>query len=272
MNVLPINNINTRKPVFKSCFRLYNPKTIKNVDCFGKDFVRTTTKLYREDLDWNTFIKYIQYNFADKEKVNVYSLASSDGSEAYSFAISVLDKIPKNKQSKFLPVYASDIDKEVIKSAQKRRINLDKIEIFRAENYYGVNLHKYIEKPGVSVFIKGDGMSDTDYLSSYELKDNVKKAVKFKISDILKELNNIKDDGNTIVMCRNVFPYLNAEYTEKVLDAAKNKLKHGSLFIIGDYDLMAKIDYMMPENGFFKPFYNGSIIEGNTIYQRGYHI
>lgn len=270
MKILPINNTNTGKPVFKSCTRAYYPIAIKKtVDCFGKDVVRTSTNILREDLEWNVLMKFIKQHFADKEKVNVYSLAASDGSEAYSFVVSVLDWLPQELHNKFLPVFASDIDKEVINSANTGRINLYSAEIYRAEHYHGINTDKYFNEPKASVMLKGDYISESDYISSYKVADIVRNSVKFKQSDILTELNNIKDEGNTIVMCRNVFPYLNAGYTEKILTAAKNKLKEGSLFIIGDFDITVGIDGKIAQNGFFQPLFNGSYISGDIIFERG---
>ena len=269
MNILPVNNINPRKPVFKSCTRIYYPNKLKTIDCFEKNFVRTSTNIFRGDLDWNKFMKFIQQHFAGKEKVNMYSLAASDGSEAYSFAISVLDRFPKNLHDKFLPVYASDIDNEVINSAKKGRINLYRAEMFRAEHYHDIDIHKYFSEPKASVILKGDYESESDYLSSYKVADIVRDAVKFKQSDILEELNNIKDEGNSIVMCRNVFPYLNKEYTEKIINTAKNKLKEGSLFIIGDFDLTVKIDEKIAQNGFFQPLFNGGFISSDIVFERG---
>ena len=269
MKILPINSTDTRKPVFKSCTRAYNPIILKSADCFEKDIVRTSTNILREDLEWNVLMKFIKQHFANKEKVNVYSLAASDGSEAYSFVVSVLDWLPQELHNKFLPVFASDIDKEVINSAKSGRINLYSAEIYRAERYYGINTNKYFTEPKASVFLNGDYISESEYVSSYKVADIVRNSVKFKQSDILTELNNIKDDGNSIVMCRNVFPYLNKEYTEKIINTAKHNLKEGSLFIIGDFDLTVGTDGKLAKNGFFQPLFNGSFISSDIIFERG---
>jgi len=240
------------------------PKEHKEYNCFEKSIVRTSTNIFREDLNWVKFVKYISSHFMNKEKVNVYSLASSDGSEAYTFAISVMDNVKKNLQPKFFPIIASDIDEEIIKTAKSGRINLLPLEFFFAEKTCGVNLSKYFEEKGVSLEIIGDNISDMDHISSYKPIKSLKDSVEFKQSDILTELKNIKDDGNSVIMIRNVFPYLNKEYTDEVITQANKSLKKGSLFVIGDYDEKKNIGENLLKNGFFNP-----IINENNIFQRG---
>ena len=270
MKIIPINDNGIKKPAFGSCFRVYSSKTIKNAEnCFGKDKIRTSTNIFREDLDWYALVQYIHSHFADKEKVQVYSLACSDGSEAYSFAMSVLEYIPKEYHSKYLPVNACDIDREIIKSALKRRINIDNIEFLVSEKYGNVKIGKYFCNQKETVNIKQNIVSDIDKAFSYSPVKELREAVLFKCSDILTELKNIKDSGNSIIFCRNVFPYLSNRYADAIVETARDKLQKGSLFIIGDYDAYADIDNKLDKNGFFQPSINSRFLQGNNIYQRG---
>ena len=270
MKIIPINNNGINNLAFGSCFRVYSPKAIKNAgNCFGKDKIRTSTNIFREDLDWYALIQYIHSHFADKEKVQVYSLACSDGSEAYSFAMSVLEYIPKKYRSKYLPVNACDIDREIVKSAAKRRINIDNIEFLISEKYGNVKIGKYFCDQKEIVSIKQNITSDIDKAFSYRPVKDLREAVLFKCSDILTELKNIKDNGNSIIFCRNVFPYLSKRYADAVAETAGEKLKNGSLFIIGDYDAYADIDNKLDKNGFFQPSINNRFLHGNNIFQRG---
>ena len=267
MKILPVNhNQNNRN--FKSCFRMYTPKSNVDFGYYGREIIKTSTNMFREDLDWNALIKYIITHFKDKNRVNTYSLAASDGSEAISYAITLLENLPKNMLSKYFPVYASDIDKEIVNISKKGRINVFGVEFAMTERMYGIDLSKYLKDKSVSIVINGDEISESDTISSYMLIDELRDAIQYKRSDILTEIKNIKDDGNSVVMCRNVFPYLSSDYADKVIETAKQKLKSGSLFIIGDFDGKANIEQKLLANGFFQPLLNNKVINGNNIFQR----
>lgn len=252
MRIMPVNTYQTQKPDFKSCFRIYSSKSLNN-NCFGKDTIRTSTNLFREDLDWFGLAVFAKKHFAQKDKVNVCSLACSDGSEAYTFAISLIENLPAEIFQKFLPIKASDIDSKVINFTKRKRINIEPIEFFLPGKRYECDLGKYFIDRKASVVLSGDANSETDMIFSYKPIPKLADAVTFHKSDILTEINKLEDDGNSIIMCRNVFPYLNENYIDEVLNCAKNKLKKGSLFVIGDYDSHANIEPKLHKNGFYQP-------------------
>ena len=268
MKIMPIHNSQKKQPVFQSCFRAYPAKTIKIVDIFRKDTVKTSTNLFREDLDWVGLVKFMEKHFKHKDKVNIFSLACSDGSEAYTLAISVFENLPEYVKSKFLPIYASDIDKEVLKAAKSGRINIYSIEFLFSERTYKCNMEKYFENRSASIMINGDDISETDTISSYQPIKELRDSVIFKHSDILTELNNLKDDGNSVILCRNVFPYLGESYKNEIVNSAKQNLKSGSLFVIGDYDGFTDIEQRLLANGFIQPLFNSKVDYSNNIFMR----
>lgn len=264
MNILPINradnNIN-----FKTCFRKYPSKSMADFKDFAMPYVLTSTNIFREDVDWKNLVKYILFHFAEKKKVQSFSLACSDGSEAYTYAISLMEKIPDSSFGKFFPVKAVDIDSTMINLANRRLINLFDTEFYYASKLYNVDLNNYFKKISDNpVTIQNDDLSDIPPIALYEPIDELKENVQFKNSDILTELRNIKDEGNSVVMCRNVMPYLSKDYMLQVVKAAKENLKKGSLFIIGDYDRKSNIEELLERNGFFRP-----LINQNNVFQRG---
>ena len=251
MKIMPVNTYQTKQPNFQSCFRVYASKSLENNKCFRTDLVRTSTNLFREDLDWFGLAKFIKTHFADKKKVNIYSMACSDGSEAYTMAISLFENLPEELHSKFLPIIASDIDTKVLDLAKTRRINIEPVEFWSPERMYNCRLDKYFKNPRATVMLDGDVISESDTMLSYQPIYKLAYAVKFHKADILSGLNKLEDDGNSVVMCRNVFPYLSDAYTDEVVHAAKNKLKKGSLFITGDYDAYSKdLDVKLLNNDF----------------------
>ena len=266
MKILSVNSgYNLKAPNFKSCYRSYIAKTASEFKDFDKHVVWTSTNIFREDLDWAGLVKYLISHFKGKEKVNSYSMACSDGSEAYSYVISLMENIPKPLCSKFFPVLSSDLDEEVINKAKLRKINIEDCEIYFI-NKTGINLDNYFKNRGEPLIIQNDLNTNEKVLGlySYEPVDELKQAVEFKQSDILSELNKIKDDGNSVVMCRNVMPYLSDEYINKIVNTSSKVLKDGSLFITGDYDYQRKIDEKLLTNGFYRP-----LINNRNVFQKG---
>lgn len=237
-------------PSFKTCARGYKPNLKKYSGIFCNENIKTTTCLFRQDLDWDKFIKFAALHFYDSQKINVYSLAASDGSEAYSFAMSVLSKFLPQFAKKFLPVFASDIDPVMIKTAKSGRINIlnkDLQNLSRED----INTARFFTNKQDKIKIANN--EDMFCGNSFSLKNELKNSVDFKQSDILTELENLEDKGNSIIMCRNVFPYLNDNYIQKIIDTANSKLKSGSLFLIGSFDNNINIKHRFLSRDFFSP-------------------
>ena len=255
MKIMPINEKTPiKQPSFGTCFRRYPYFRNKEFKHFSQSVIRTSTNFFREDIDWQKLAKYVISHFKDKTEVKAYSLACSDLSEAYTYSISIMENTPKELHKKFLPVYASDIDSEILKMAQSDRVNIYNSEFATTEKLYNIHLDNYLKDSGVSISIKGDRFSDTDEMSSYRIIPILKSSVITKKSDILTELSSLRDDGNSVIMCRNVFPYLSSKYINNVLEIASAKLKSGCLFVIGEYDKRAKgIDKELLLKGFFNP-------------------
>ena len=261
MNIYPINpykHNENNKVSFSSCTRIYSPKKIMNADIFQGANVRTTSSLFRNDLDWDFLIEHICWSFLNKPKVNIYSLACSDGSEPYTYAMLLANKAPESYYKKFSPIIACDIDPEMIKIAKSGKINLYKDDIVNMGMHLK-NINQYIKRIGSPIKIKNNVYNDE---SAYEIAPNIRKMVKFKKSDILTELKKIKDDGNTVVNIRNVFPYLNKKYIDEILKTLNEKLQSGSIFVFGGYDhKILNFRQHLHDLGFYSPVANGNFVQ-----------
>ena len=243
-------------PGFKSCIRTYYSSECKGFESFLlKPAIRTTTNLFREDLDWYHLVRYIKMHFPREKKLNVYSLACSDGSEAYSYALMFDNEFMPN-----VSIYASDIDKEVLRVARSGKINLVG-EDFNTMRFYNINPEKYFTKLDRKLKIKNNCTTDE---CGYEISPNIRNMVHFKQADILTELKTIKDNGNSVINIRNVLPYLKPDYMEEILDTLPEVMKPGSLFVFGIYDgTLANIRYRVMQKGFFAP-----TVEHNVLQRR----
>ena len=235
MNIQPITSYRTNcssSPTFQSCIKIYNPQKLANADIFSGKGVRTTSNLFRNDLDWDYLMKQILLSFMDKKAINIYSLGCSDGSEPYSYALYIKDRMPEQIHKKFAPIIACDIDSEMIKIAKSGKINLSCDDFLNMRKYLN-NVSKYFKEIDKPIKIRNNIIVDE---SGYEIAPQIKNMVKFKKSDILTELDKINDEGNSVINIRNVFPYLSENYINKILETLSAKTKPGSIFVFGNFD------------------------------------
>ena len=251
MKILPIQST----PQFRSCARRY-PAGFENDSIIRLGQVLTNTSVFREDLDWNFLADYIVKNFKDKKRFNTHCLACSDGSEPYSFAISLMERIPDKEYDKYFPIYASDADYESIRAAESGRINLTVMDSMKIADNVKSGREYFIDnqKP---IMIKNNKTPTGYFYQSYKPIEKLKNAVIFEQADLMKKIKLIRDEGNSLILMRNVALYLKSGAIKEIAKIAGEVLKKGSLFAAGEYDLQRS--YLIEEllqNGFkeIKPF------------------
>ena len=258
MKILNAINITSPKINFRSSAREYYDKNLKYKN-YTTGKIMTCTSLFRNDLEWINFAKFIQKNFEDKDTVQTFSLGCSDGSEAYTLAIA-LDSI--GEDIKKYPILAVDRDIEIINHAKQGRINLETGD-FEVLNDIIKRPKEYFINEGTALNIP----NETCYslYKSFEPINELKDIVNFEQNDILRTIRKIKDDGNTVLMLRNVMPYIAAKRHEEIFYTIKKVLRKGSILAIGDYDTYTKFKNLLDNNTFCKK--NFELISKN-IYRR----
>ena len=237
---MQINNI-----TFQSTGRRYKNSSGENFGCF--------TTLFRSDLDWEKLAKYEVEHFKNKDKVNIVMFAASDGSEAYSKIISLFESA-KNCVKKFFPIKAFDIDDEILNAAKSGYIKASENDVFeimsRAED-----IDDYFSKTDKDINIENDTVAKS--FKTIKAKERLTKNVEFNKGDMFKEITKIKDNSNTILMCRNILGYFLNDKMEEFVKLASDFLKKGSLFVIGDYDRQyMNIDELIKKYNFENVFKN----------------
>ncbi len=239
----------------------YNsPKTQQNHISFGTthryykttdgDELGTNTWPFRDDIEWAKLAKYEKKHFKDKKKVNTIQFASSDGSEAYTKIISLIENNPAPDDGKFFPIKAFDIDPEVIKAAKSKLLNtmtFDRVSLqINTENY-----DKYFTETDKKLDIKDDIKFAS--IKTLKVSDILTDKVIFENNDMYKVLAKIRDESNTILMCRNILGYFDENKIEAFVKLVAQKLKTNSLFLIGEHDTRVSfIERYLGENGFAK--------------------
>lgn len=243
VNTISYNN-KYRKPVaFSSSIGEYYLKSQ-----YSKRLISNFTKMFRQDIEWNKLTEYIFNNFKTKNKVNILNLASSDGSEPYSLAIALKSKFGENS-NKFFPIFATDRNEKIINRAKTGNIDLFEDDITRIKDF-GCDFDRFFKpaKDNVPPEIKERFKNIS--CSTYSATEELKNLVKFDKGMISEQLHSLKDDGNTLILCRNVFPYLDIYDFYYTLDLLGEKLKKGSLVVLGSYDENLNTSNLLCKKGF----------------------
>lgn len=214
----------------------------------GKVFNNSYTEIFRHDIKWNSFNKYLKERFNDFDKVNTYIYACSDGSEAYSIS-TALQSTFDDCADKFFPIYAKDIKEGLIEENKKEKA--EGIELLNCENTR-LSVYRSIK----------EGLDNNDEIINrfFEKRDNgriyfsktVTEPVEFSVANILDDVENIDSKRPSLFMCRNMWKYVDKNYHQEFADKLFDKLAPGSLVVIGGIDLDVIFPVTLARAG-FKP-------------------
>lgn len=192
------------------------------------------TSIYRNDIEWDKLAEYIVKNFKDKEKVNIEQYACSDGSESYTIILSLLKAAQNKNIRKFFPIKAFDIDNEVItKAAQEGIINLEEKDLERLKTN-GFKSEEFFTKSDKRLWLKQESLYFTG--KTYNVSQYLQDKVMFDKGNMFVEIGNLKDNSNTVLFCRNILLYMDDCEHQYFIEKAGEKLKKGSLLVIGTLD------------------------------------
>ncbi len=202
----------------------------------GKVINRGDTCFFRQDLDFDYFINYMEFKYCDKPKVNIIAHACSDGEEVYSLVSKMIDSLGLKPASKYLPIKAHDLEKEHIERAKKGRYNFERFEEQSADIYLGPKFSDYF-----------------NYIYSHKIKvsPNLTKHVDFSQSNILDDVKTI-DFNDTVLLARNCWHYLKDKDIINLAKNLSNRMNKSSLLVIGDYDKEYNIDKILRKYDFYE--------------------
>lgn len=258
MKIFPYNNYRPVKhqPAFGSTDRYYvNEKGLE---------IGNNTWLFREDLDWDTLTEFEIGHFKNKEKVNIIQFAPSDGSEGYSKIMSLIGNRHRKNVDKFFPIQAYDIDEHIISKARSGYLSLSEADRTRLK-MHNVNFNSYFKRRDIYSEPKNPYyrylQSNPDILlgplESFKVSEILTNKINFQIGDMFELLPKIKDEGNTILMCRNILGYFINPKIESFVRMANIVLKPGSLFQIGFLEEKhTPIEKYLKNNSFIKVMKN----------------
>lgn len=234
-----------------------NPKiTFKGAAEFRKGIALydyyNTSSFFRPKFDIRNLIRYMENFYKDIPFVRIISHACSEGQEPFSIKF-LLMSLLKERANKYL-VEGRDFDALNIISAKKGTYTISPSEMARMENECGLDLYKYINlgNDTDNVYFLRYGYStpsfDNNNIISLKIKDYVREQVPFKKVDILTD-DDIPAD-NTVLLTRNMWPYMPAETQAKLAQKLANTLSPSSHIVIGDFDIANNIHQLLRKAGF----------------------
>lgn len=191
---------------------------IKNPEEYDKLFevlCINVSEFFRDPEIWIT-IKYLLENLIrskiqrNDSLIRVWSAGCANGEEPYSVAILFKDILNHNDFSFSVEIIGSDIDRKCLKVAQSAEYSKGSLK-----NVNDEYLKRY--------FIAGEK-------GNCQLREEIKNMVEFQNRDLISQ-DFIK--GTDVVLCRNVFIYLNRSLQEQLLMKLYRSLKPGGYLIMG---------------------------------------
>ncbi|OGI04902.1 MAG: hypothetical protein A2Y25_00560 [Candidatus Melainabacteria bacterium GWF2_37_15] len=218
------------------------------------------TKLFRDDINWNFLTKTIKKHFPEGTKI--YCYAGSDGSEAYSLAMKLIDKFGDIEAEKF-SIESIDLNKENIDLANSGLLGIDETGRWPDRHSFNDNIkHKrfedYFTEDDTRKPVKYDCEDNPMTISYYKVAKELTEKIEFKQGNILKDTKK-EFEKPCVVMFRNAWYTLGDSNIEKLADNLSSNLKKGSLVVIGetenhhrDSELSHRVDILLENKG-FKP-------------------
>jgi len=146
------------------------------------------------------------------ERVHVWSAACADGREPYSLAMLAMDDARVDAEK--FHFYGTDINDESLQTAQYGEYSSSRTVDVEEQLSFLSNFHAYVDQSG----------------ESFRMREAVRRKVTFAKHDLI---NDDPKSGFDLVVCRNLFIYIDNEYKRPILRTIAESLKRGGYLVIG---------------------------------------
>jgi len=170
------------------------------------------TGFFRNPDVWDGVRDVLRELSNDGGRVHVWSAACADGREPYSLAMLARDDPRIDDEA--VTILATDINESALSTAREGRYESTRTVDVAEQLEYLSNYHRYVE-------VDGD---------RFEMRDGVRDMVSFERHDLI---NGEPKSGYDLVLCRNLFIYIDNEYKQPILQTIARSLCANGHLVIG---------------------------------------
>lgn len=170
------------------------------------------TGFFRNPDVWEGVRELLQEMSERKQQIRVWSAACADGREPYSLSMLAHDD-PDVDEGK-LTILATDINDSALGTARSgvyessRTVDVDEQLEFLSD------YHRYVDRNG----------------DAFRVRDSIRRPVTFERHDLI---NDDPKSGYDLVLCRNLFIYIDNEYKKPILGTVARSLRSDGYLVIG---------------------------------------
>ena len=170
------------------------------------------TGFFRNPDVWNGIRDVLKRLSATDESIHIWSAACADGRETYSLAM-LAHADPRIDESNVF-VLGTDISESALETA--RRGVYEQTQTTNVEEQLGFlgNYFRYVDKRG----------------ETFHVREPIRRSVTFERHDLI---NDEPKSGFDLVVCRNLFIYIDNGYKESMLETISNSLNTDGYLVIG---------------------------------------
>jgi chemotaxis protein methyltransferase CheR len=175
-------------------------------------FSVNVTSFFRNPEVWEEIRSVLHTLSTERDRLRLWSAACSDGREPYSLSMLALDDPEVDDAS--IEITATDIDEEILAAARRGVYENTRTTDIGEQLAPLDEYERYVEREG----------------DRFAVADAVKELVSFERHDLIN--GDPKTDFD-LVVCRNLFIYIDAEHKFPILETVSKSLAEGGYLVIG---------------------------------------
>ena len=198
----------------------------------GEIIYRMDTCSFRQDLEFDKLVRFLDKKYINSKDVNVVIHACSIGEGAFSLA-AVMDYLLGERANKFKPIKAIDKDPTCIAIANN--------PVYKFRDYE-LNYAKHYLKNTIEYYYK---LIETGFCSQKrEPSDILKKSVQFRQGDIFNDVKHLRS-YDTVLAARNFWPYLTQEEAVILAYEIAKRFDKSCTLIVGSFDISLGLEKIL---------------------------